>query len=281
MKPIFLPNELSNYDILYENALKELLEGHQGNNYNLWKRKIISNRGDENILLSLGWDIKYNPLIIEDINISKKIFNKKIENKFIINENVNKVITIKKDYNPIYLVITGNNSLFAKGIKKVTNSKYSHASISFNKTLNNLYSFGTDKDGKFGFAIENKKNNFNTKKYDSDLLLYCILLLNKQLQIIKNRIDYIVKNKEKFSYSMLGIFGFMINKNINIENKMFCSQFVDSIFKLIGCDLTNKPSGLVSPSDLSNINENKKTIFKLYEGKMSNYNYNKLNIKKD
>ena len=58
------------------------------------------------------------------------------------------------------------------------------------------------------------------------------------------------------------------------DYSMICSQFVDYIFKSIGADITNKPSGLVIPKDFQILKNNR--VYKLYEGKIVNYSQSKI-----
>jgi len=70
------------------------------------------------------------------------------EENFIIEDNVKKY--------PIYIVCIEGNTLFGRSIQKVTNSVYSHASISFDSNLSKCYSYNFNLiDGMDGFNIEN------------------------------------------------------------------------------------------------------------------------------
>ena len=66
----------------------------------------------------------------------------------------------------------------------------------------------------------------------------------------------------------------LVNKPIELSHSMVCSQFVDRMLKSVNLDLTNKPSSLVSPKDLSDSKSTK--IFKAYEGPIAEFNPKKL-----
>jgi hypothetical protein len=279
MLPFYMPNELLEYSEIYDNMLQEVLSENLGEAFEIWRSEVIKNRDNKVELEKLGWNYRYSPITEEGINKSELVFNSKLNLNYVLVEDIKDMVTT--ELTPVFIVITGNNSLVAKGIKFVTNSKYSHVSLSFHENLDRLYSFGLDLSGKVGFAIENFQKTFmKDKKFDPDLKVFCVLVPKQQAKQMKLKLDTILARKDKLGYSYIGIMGYLFNKNINISDKMFCSQFVDSMFKFVGIDLTHKPSGLVSPDDLSNIKSDKDMhIFKLFEGKASEYDYNKLKLK--
>ena len=66
----------------------------------------------------------------------------------------------KKTHQPVFLIFTqGKTPIISSGIKFVTHSKYSHASISFDPELNEVYSFNMGAPGEngSGFVRENLK----------------------------------------------------------------------------------------------------------------------------
>ena len=60
--------------------------------------------------------------------------------------------SIDTSYEPVFLVLTkGKTPVISQGIKFVTNSEYSHASITFDPELEEVYSFNMRKES-FGFV---------------------------------------------------------------------------------------------------------------------------------
>lgn len=171
---------------------------------------------------------------------------------------------------PLYIVLTYTGTGFGKLINRYTHGIYSHAAISLDADMTRLYSFNIRDNG---FSLESLKGYLKENK-DSTMVIYTLFINKKDLLTVKTKLDYFLLNKKRTRYSILNIIGLLINKPIELANDMICSQFVDYILKSIDVDITNKHSGLVTPNDLYiSLNPN---IYKLYEGKISDYDYKKL-----
>lgn len=59
----------------------------------------------------------------------------------------------------------------------------------------------------------------------------------------------------------------LFNKQIHRKNAYFCTQFVASILKESGVELSSKPSCLVTPADL----EQAPILKKVYQGYLQSY----------
>lgn len=171
---------------------------------------------------------------------------------------------------PLYVVLNYTGTGFGKLINKYTNGIYSHAAISLDADMSRLYSFNIRGNG---FSLESIKDYLKENK-DSTMAIYTLFINKKDLLTVKTKLDYFLLNKKRTRYSILNIIGLLVNKPVELYNDMICSQFVDHILKSIDIDITNKHSGLVTPNDLYiSLNPN---IYKLYEGKISEYNYKKV-----
>lgn len=237
----------------------------------------------ENILL-LGW----NPEIhfthenrIKATNRCLRIISESYKNNISdltslvenVNDNHIDILTESsndKDLYPVFIVLSYTNTSFGKIITKVTNSIYSHAALSLDSSLERLYSFNA---GVNGFSLESITGY--KKKYDDSIIqVSCVFVKRSDLSIIQNKLNDLLANIKNTSYSFLNILGLAINKPIQMNYSMICSQFVDYIFKSIGADITNKPSGLVIPKDFQILKNNR--VYKLYEGKIVNYSQSKI-----
>ena len=140
----------------------------------------------------------------------------------------------------------------------------SHASLAFDLNFNRIYSFNRE-----GFTIEDRSDYIN-RINDLKIEIYTVIMHKRQSRNIEIRLDEWLARKNNTGYNYLGILGFAIGHPMKRNNKMFCSEFVDSMFKIADFDLTEKDSGLVAPIDFSK--SKNKNIYKIYEGKMSNFN---------
>ena len=173
-------------------------------------------------------------------------------------------------YKPVYIVLTDTGSLMSRMIKKVTGSAFNHSSIAFDESLNQLYSFGLGDTGSVPmFSIESKDNTYLKRYKKVPSQVYAVFVTNEQYTAMKYKVNEFVKNKKKYRYNWVGLLGYTLNKPIEIPNKMFCSEFVDNMFKFVDVDLTGKAPGLVEPFDFAK--SKSKQIYKVFDDSLDKY----------
>lgn len=234
-------------------------------------------------ILELGWnpEINFNPytrkMSSEKLKSSiREMYNKnKIYDISNIEYSINEASNENNDKFPIYVVLSFTNSTFGKGIQKFTNGIYSHASISLDSKLDKMYSYNLDLKGG-GFKVENLKNYIKKEK-NTIICVYAIFVDKLKYSKIKYKLDYYISNINNTKYSILNIFGILMNKPMVIDNDMVCSQFVDSIFKFINIDISGKNSSLVTPNDI--YLNSKNNLYKIYEDRADKYKYRDIDNK--
>ena len=188
------------------------------------------------------------------------------ENQIAINE---EAIFSKDKKNPVYIVLSSGSSLFAKGIKAVTRSEFSHAMISFNSKLDPLYSFGTKAGGKgIGFVVNNPKDYvFDVE--DAKYAVYVMFVTDKAKKAMKDALKFFIDNKDKLKYDFHGIADIWVGKTSDQrQGKWFCSRFV--MFLISKATELSKAPSLWRPGDITKL-ENISLVnrgFNFY-----NYNY--------
>lgn len=264
------------YTIAWINKLKTLCnELKQLDNENDIKKKKQS-------ILELGWnpELPFNENTRRKVteNTRMKLKNRYSDLNFIdisnleLSSSINESNTHKDyDNNVIYVVLTYTGTKFGKMIKYYTKSKYTHSAISLDSFMNRLYTFNMNRNG---FTIEDIKS-YNQ---DGSVVVYALFTTKENIRKLKAKIDYYIANIKNTSYSILNLAGIMMNKSIEFTNDMICSQFVDSMLKSLNIDITHKKSGLVTPNDLY-IGSKAKTFYKVYEGKIKNYDKSKIDSK--
>lgn len=260
-------NELyMDYNYIKENGTESQINSRKQSILELgWNPEInfsIENRIKASSRMRNIIESKYNMFSIEDISFLS-------ENKFsdnIIQEADNTTDTLY----PVYIVLSYTYTTIGKIITKITNSIYSHASITLDYSLNRLYSFNMSNKG---FSLENIKD-YLKQNDNSRIVVYCIFLKKKDLTNLKLKLDQFLANIEYTSYSIANLFSVLLNKPLQRANSMICSQFVDFILKSINVNITNKVSSLVTPKDFTKINNKK--VYKVYEGLIKDYNENKV-----
>ena len=156
------------------------------------------------------------------------------------------------DLEPIHIVLLQNDFVRSKVIRWWTKSKFSHAGISFDTSMKNIYSFNAkgpnDKD--FGFVVESLDFWMKTAKnpHVEVVTFFVPKEVKKELQ---KSVMYYVTNKSKTKYDFMNYFRIVFNKTKDTAQSlsMVCSQFVDAILKSVKIDLSGKPSNLTYPGD--------------------------------
>ncbi|WP_068672234.1 hypothetical protein [Oceanobacillus sp. Castelsardo] len=169
----------------------------------------------------------------------------------------------------VYILFTDTGTLFTNLIKLYTKKPYNHASISFDYTLSEVYSFGRKTDWNpfiGGFVKEDVKKGLFKQ---ADCAIYSITISEYQMKKMNRYINEIEVEQECYRYNLFGLLGFIVNKPIKRKKAFFCSQFVASVLK--ECDIIDfeKPSSLIAPYDLQMISK----MELVYEGKLKAYHH--------
>ncbi|MCR2803597.1 hypothetical protein [Paenibacillus soyae] len=171
----------------------------------------------------------------------------------------------------IYILLTNTGTAFTRLIKCFTGAPYNHASISLDPELNELYSFGRKEARNplnAGFVKEDVY--YGTYRYfpNTTCQLLRLEVTPRQKEAVAAAIDYFKRNKERYSYNLLGLLGVLAGKDLEIQNACFCSQFVAEAMNKGGVGLWNdRPAALVTPQ---HFRENAK-LETVFEGRLFDY----------
>lgn len=167
----------------------------------------------------------------------------------------------------IYILLTDTGTLFTKLIKLYTKKPFNHASISFDQSLSNVYSFGrTSPSNPFtgGFVKEDMDSCFFKQ---ANCKIYSCPVSTAQYQKMHSYIQKINEEKCLYRYNLLGLFALLLKKRVDRKYAFFCSQFVATVLQESECVDFSKPLSLITPNDL--IKEN---VFEfVYEGNLGDY----------
>lgn len=159
---------------------------------------------------------------------------------------------------PVYVVVMHTGSVVSTVIKKATGDLYSHASISFDPSLTNMYSFGNKRIKGKTFANGFKKEDIHNEFFSSRNIpyaMYMVPVTKEELVAMKKRLDYFVTNENKFSFDMIGLVKIFFGIADNPENRYFCSRFVMDVLNAgRPADPYTQEESLVKPQDLAETN---------------------------
>lgn len=270
--PYFTPDEMVG------NSYIESLD------YTEWKKELLESVEESNTdkLLSLGWNpsvsftesnrefarnrykewLEYSlPTIIDIQGIS---------DRFAITESTVKMREYYEANNlyPVYIVLSFTDTFFGNVIRRVKSSKYTHAGLSLDSNLKDIYTFNYS--SKFdGFGKESLAT-YISKSDNCIIDVLAIFVDKKTYDNIKKTLKDFEYYKTKYS------FGNCINMLLNRAKEtefpqniaLVCSQFVDLVLKLSYINLFEKPNNLVLPQDFADIITAKRNpkVYRIYEG---------------
>lgn len=166
----------------------------------------------------------------------------------------------------LYIVLTRTNTVMSKLIHVIKNDEYTHAAISLDKDLNQMYSFGRRKTYN-PFIGRFRKEDLNEGIYKlCDILPGAVIEIEvnkQQYKRAKELIEKFILNKHLYKYNYKGIVHSLINKPVISDNRFLCSEFVYYILNESGIVDFKLSRNLVRPQDLLNIDGNI-----IYEGNL-------------
>ena len=170
----------------------------------------------------------------------------------------------------IYIVLTFTGTYLSKIIKWWTKNEFSHVSISLDRQLQEMYSFGRKnaydifRAGLIHEYID--KGTFKRFK-NTKCKIYSLEVTNKQYEIIKKEVLEMYDNKEKYKFNILGLIGAGFNKKIRKEKSFYCAEFVRYLLDESKI-FTGLPNA-VKPEDFKLI----KGLEQVYQGYLRDYEY--------
>lgn len=170
----------------------------------------------------------------------------------------------------IYILLTNTGTVFTRLLGLCSQTPYNHSSIAFDIDLNELYSFGRRKPRNpfiGGFVREDIRSGLYALRQGTLCSLYEFEVTAEQYELIGHNVREFEVEKEKYSYSLIGVMGVALKKPINRKYSYFCSQFIATVLERSGVNLFDKPPGLVTPEDFRQHAD--ATL--IYEGMLAEY----------
>lgn len=183
---------------------------------------------------------------------------------------------MKKEYQ-VYLLLSHSGSMFSRVINLYTNHPYTHISISLDKSLQQVYSFGRlNPYNPFiaGFVKEDINYGTFSRFPKTTCSIYSTKLTQKQYSSIEREINRFRAEGHKYTYNFLGILTGIFKYPLSREYKYFCSQFVSEVFINSGIHLTEKHPGLTTPMDILQYNG----LEPIYSGYLKEYSQDYLKV---
>lgn len=152
----------------------------------------------------------------------------------------------------IYILLTRSNSVLSRLIHIATDENYTHVSISFEKSLQPLYS-SSRKNGRTIFPAGPCIEEFHRGYYKRNLFIPCALY---ELQVsdevyfmAKQEVEQIINHSANYRYNIIGLLLCQMNIPFHRERHFFCSQFVGEVLYRSHALRMKKDTSLIHPCD--------------------------------
>jgi len=170
----------------------------------------------------------------------------------------------------IYVIVSRTPTYIGKIIRRALRQKYNHVSISLDKNLTNMYSFGrlmVDNPLIGGIIKESRKSlSLGTNKIVSSKI-YKIPVTNEQYEMVNKKISTLFNDSEGYYYNYLGAIGVFLNLKIKLYKTYICSEFVLEVLKEADLLATDKDISLVTPEEITIMLKD----YLIFEGELKDY----------
>lgn len=156
----------------------------------------------------------------------------------------------------VYVFLTRTGTKVANIIGMVTGDRFAHASISLDRELTQMYSFGRRRVTNplyGGFIKENIHRGIFALFGECESVLYRIPVSENTYEVIENTLHHMHRRKYDYGYNFVGLFSCAFGIPTNTRNHFTCSQFVSWILEYSGAAVLPKNMGLMKPDDLTRL----------------------------
>lgn len=168
----------------------------------------------------------------------------------------------------IYIVMTQTGTLLSRVIKIYSGCTYAHVSISLDKNLDEMYSFGrlNPYNPFWGGFIHERVNAGTFKRFKNTVAgIEEVEITDEQYDNIKNIIKKMKERINPYRFNILGLVCAGFNIRVRMKDHFYCAEFIKYLLEAAGLKVTLPK--IIAPDDFMKI-PNAKMI---YVGKLSNY----------
>jgi hypothetical protein len=161
---------------------------------------------------------------------------------------------MEKSY--LYIVLARTNTMVSRLVQFFKNDEYTHAAISLDKGLENMYSFSRKHTyNPFIGRFKREDVNEGLYKFCDSLpgLIIEIEVSREQHEKAKELLEHFISNSSLYKYNYKGLLYSLLNRPYSSPNRFLCSEFVYHILKESGIVDFNILGNLVRPQSLLNI----------------------------
>lgn len=163
----------------------------------------------------------------------------------------------------VYIILAHTGTILSRIIRAKTGAEYTHASISLDKELKQMYSFGRIYPHIAfigGFVREGAEFGTFKRFRNTEVSIFELEVSDEQYQKTCDTVDFIKDNKDKYKFNVLGMFLAGVNVSRTKEDSFYCAEFVRYALEAGGVDTSKLPE-IIKPENFKNL-DNVKLIYK-------------------
>lgn len=175
---------------------------------------------------------------------------------------------MEKFMKKIYIVMTQTGTLLSRVIKLYTGCEYAHVSISLDKNLDEMYSFGrlNPYNPFWGGFIHERVNSGTFKRFKNTVAgIEEIEVTDEEYNNIKNIIKKMEERINPYRFNILGLVAAGFNISVHMKDHFYCAEFIKYLLEAAGTNI--KLPKIAAPDDFKIIPGAKM----IYVGKLSEY----------
>lgn len=167
----------------------------------------------------------------------------------------------------IYIILTYTGTILSRIVKIYTRKEYSHVSISLDRDLNQMYSFGRlNPYNPFigGFVHEGIDRGTFKRFKNTKTKIYSMEIDEEKYERLEEIIENIQQKKKLYKFNVIGLIAVALNVRIKREKCFYCAEFVKYVLEQ--SKVVELPE-IIKPDDFNKLNG----LNEVYIGKLQDY----------
>lgn len=167
----------------------------------------------------------------------------------------------------IYIILTYTGTILSRIVKIYTRKEYSHVSISLDRNLDQMYSFGRlNPYNPFsgGFVHEGLDRGTFKRFKNTKTKIYSMEIEEEKYEKLEEVIESIQKKKKLYKFNVIGLIAVALNVRIKREKYFYCAEFVKYVLEQ--SEVVELPE-IIKPDDFTQVNG----LNEVYIGKLQDY----------
>ena len=169
----------------------------------------------------------------------------------------------------VYVLLTQTLTTSGKLIRKIIGGQYSHASISLDKDLNQMYSFARFRYHTplvAGFTKESI-TSLGLGHDDVSIKVFKIPVKESQYNKIERTLKYFQENSKRYKYNLFGLIFYLTPIEFNIKDTYICTEFVSKLLASVNIKKKKLWRNRISPDEMIEALEE----YEYYSGTLAGY----------